>query len=64
MEAFVESDFWREARAYLSPPVEEGGLPSTLLERFLGDGAAKLLGLLRFICALSTPEAYVPDRRD
>jgi hypothetical protein len=63
MEAFVESDFWSAARAHFSPPVD-GGLPSAMLERFLGDAQDRLLALLRFMQALSTSAGYVPDRRD
>lgn len=64
MDAFVESDFWREARGDFSTPVEEAELPASLLERFLGSAGQRLLALLRFLAPLTTPAGYVPDRRD
>jgi hypothetical protein len=63
LDAFVESDFWRAARAHFSSPVVDP-LPLALLERFFGDAQARLLALLRFIQPLSTSAGYVPDGRD
>jgi hypothetical protein len=60
--AFVESAFWRAARAFLSPTVDEPGLPLSLLERFGPDEEAWLAALLRFVRPLSTPSGYVADR--
>jgi hypothetical protein len=48
-EAFVESAFWRVARAAFMPPVAPDLLPVSLLEHFAGDGEARLLTLLRFL---------------
>jgi len=48
-ETFAESAFWRAARAALVSPVAAGLLPTSLLERFEGNAAARLLGLLRFL---------------
>jgi hypothetical protein len=62
-EAFAESAFWKAARAAFSPPVAEGAVPSSLLERFAGTAHEQLAALLRFLSPLSTPEGYVPDRR-
>jgi hypothetical protein len=62
-EAFVESGFWRAARAVFSPAVAEAEVPRSLLERFGGDELEQLTALLRLLSPLSTPAAYVPDRR-
>ncbi len=63
LSAFVESIFWRAARAAFSPPADEGSFPLSLLARFGGDEETRLVALLRFIRELSTPEGYVPDQR-
>lgn len=60
---FVESDFWKGAKAAFSPPADEGGFPLSLLLRFGPDEEVRLVALLRFIRELSTPGGYVPDRR-
>jgi hypothetical protein len=62
-EAFVESDFWKVAKAYFSPAADEDGFPVTLLERFRGDEEERLIALIRFIGPLTTSKGYVPDRR-
>ncbi len=60
--AFVESAFWRAARALQSPTVDEPSLPFSLLERFGPDEGARLAALLRFVMPLSTTSGYVADR--
>ena len=55
---FVRSAFWRAARGRLRAPVDEGGLPYSLLQAFEGQGgASRLLGLLRFIRPLTSSSA-------
>jgi hypothetical protein len=61
--AFVDSAFWKAARAFLSPPVAESGLPLSLLERFGPDEEERLVALLKFVRPLSTPAGYVADLR-
>lgn len=61
--AFVESDFWKAARAFFPPPADEGGCPLSLLERFGPDEEERLGALLRFVRPLSTPSGYVCDQR-
>jgi hypothetical protein len=51
--AFVASRFWRVARAALMPPVDEARLPESLFERFAGDAAARLVGLLRLLLPIT-----------
>jgi hypothetical protein len=46
---FTATPFWQIARARLMPPVDQHRLPLSLLDRFAGDGADGLVGLLRFI---------------
>jgi hypothetical protein len=60
---FVESSFWKGAKAAFSPPADERVFPLSLLARFGVDDEARLVALLRFIRELSTPEGYVPDQR-
>jgi hypothetical protein len=60
---FVQSAFWKGAKAAFSPPADESGFPLSLLERFGPDEEVRLIALLRFIRELSTPGGYVPDQR-
>lgn len=62
-EAFVESGFWKAAKAAFSPAVAEALAPGSLLERFGGDELERLAALLRFLAPLSVPAEYAPDRR-
>jgi hypothetical protein len=48
-ERFVQTAFWRTARALLIPPVEAGRLPGSLVDRFDGWRVEGLVGLLRFL---------------
>ena len=59
LEAFARSGFWKAGRGRFSPPVDEGALPGSLLEQFLGDRRAQLLGLLRWLGPISAPPAQV-----
>ena len=59
-ECFVESAFWKAAKAAFSSPV--GEIPRSLLECFAGDDAERLAALLRLVSPMSTPADYVPDR--
>jgi hypothetical protein len=53
LSTLVESPFWRIARGFFATPLEEEQLPGALLERFQGDAAAKLIGLLKLLSPLS-----------
>lgn len=61
--AFIDSDFWKTAKAFFSPPVHEEDAPLCLLERFAQSDEERLALLLRFVRPLSTPAGYVADRR-
>jgi hypothetical protein len=47
--AFAASRFWKAASAAFMPPIDPTRLPISLLERFTGDAAAKLVALLRWL---------------
>jgi hypothetical protein len=51
---FAASRFWRGARGRFMPPVDETGLPHTLLQRFGSGGAKTVLAVLWFLGPLST----------
>ncbi len=53
-EVFVDTPLWRDQRARFLPPVEEGGLVATLLERFAGSCRTQLMGVLRLLLPLTT----------
>jgi hypothetical protein len=52
-ETFITTPFWRIARARFMPPLDHGGLPMSLLDRFSGDEADRLIALLRFLGPLT-----------
>jgi hypothetical protein len=52
-ETFVSTAFWQNARAGLATPVSTAALPASLLERFTGDPAAQLTGVLHFLTPLT-----------
>jgi hypothetical protein len=52
-ETFVSTAFWQGVRGTLREPVSTHALPASLLERFAGDRATQLLGLLRFLGPLT-----------
>ena len=53
-ELLPESRFWRGAAGTLIPPVTVQELPASLLERFAGTCAERLLSLLRWLSPIST----------
>lgn len=53
-ETVPETRFWRGAAGTLMPPVTAQELPASLLERFTGAPAERLLSLLRWLSLLST----------
>jgi len=48
-DSFTATPFWNVARATFMPPIDCQHLPASLLERFTGDDADRLVALLRFI---------------
>jgi hypothetical protein len=52
-EAFTATPFWQVARAALMPPVEHDRLPASLIDRFTGGDADRLIALLRFIAPIT-----------
>lgn len=53
-ETVVASDCWKAARSRFARPVDASTLPASLLERFSGDAAARLVGVLRLLLPLTT----------
>jgi hypothetical protein len=56
---FVRTAFWKAARARFARPVNEGGLPRELLERFTGDARVQVIATLRFLAPLTTPSTML-----
>lgn len=56
---FVESTFWKEARARFMPPLCQKTLPLSLCLNFtVEERRDRLLELLRFLCPLARPEVW------
>lgn len=55
---FATRPAWRAQRGLLgSPAVSASSLPLSLLERFVGDAETRMIGALRFLAPLTTPES-------
>jgi hypothetical protein len=52
-DTFTASPFWQIGRATFMPPVDQDRLPASLIERFTGGGAERLIALLRFIAPIT-----------
>ena len=50
--------FWRQARAHFARPVDESGLPASLLARFGGALRERLVAALKFLAPLSTRSRF------
>jgi len=48
-ERFVQTAFWKTAKAFLMPPVDAGRLPGCLVDRFDGWRVEGLVRLMRFL---------------
>lgn len=55
--AFAAMPFWKAAAGRFAAPVDPGGLPLSLLERFEGDDQQRLTALLRFLSPTTTSSA-------
>jgi hypothetical protein len=49
--------FWQVAKARFAEPLDEAGVPGTLVARFHGDRESALLGALRFVAPITTTSA-------
>lgn len=58
LESFVQSSFWKEARARFMPPVCEEFLPWSLCEVFDIQRRDRLLDLLKFLSPITTRLAF------
>jgi hypothetical protein len=54
LDRMPRTDFWKRARGWFDRPVDEGGLPGCLLERFTGTARDAVMAVLRFLSPLST----------
>lgn len=52
-ERFVASRLWRAGRSAFMPPVDVDRLPASLLERFAGSEADRLVALLRWLLPIT-----------
>lgn len=55
---FVESSFWREARARFMPPLCPKTMPLSLCVNFGVERRDRLLELLKFLAPITTPTAW------
>ena len=55
---FVESSFWKAARAGFLPPLCEQTLPWSLCALFSIERRDRLLDLLKFLAPITTPAAW------
>jgi hypothetical protein len=49
LTTFAAGPFWQAARGLFMPPIDQEGLPTSLLERFAGTVEERLVALLRFL---------------
>jgi hypothetical protein len=55
---FVESSFWRAARARFMPPLSHKTMPLSLCISFEVERRDRLLELLKFLAPITTPSAW------
>jgi len=55
---FLESSFWREARARFMPPLSHKTMPWSLCVSFEVERHDRLLDLLKFLAPMTTPAAW------
>jgi hypothetical protein len=55
---FLESSFWREARARFMPPLCLKTMPLSLCQSFEVERRDRLLDLLKFLAPITTPSAW------
>jgi hypothetical protein len=55
--SFTEGTFAQLAKASFMPPVDIASLPASLLDRFAGTAAERLIALLRFLTPLTAGAA-------
>jgi hypothetical protein len=57
-DTFTASPFWQIGRATFMPAVDQDRLPVSLIERFTGSGAERLVALLRFMGPITGGQAH------
>jgi len=58
LDVFVQSCFWREARARFMPPLCHKTMPWSLCVSFEVERRDRLLDLLKFLAPITTPSAW------
>ena len=58
LSTFVESSFWKAARARFMPLLCQRTLPWSLCARFVVERRDRLLELLKFLAPITTPAAW------
>jgi hypothetical protein len=53
LATFTATQFWRLAAAAFMPPVDQKRLPASLLERFPGEAADRLIAVLRLLSPIT-----------
>lgn len=56
-EVFVQTDFWKVARARLAPVLQGAALPGSLLGQFLGEWPERVVAVLKFLAPLNAGSA-------
>jgi hypothetical protein len=57
-DTFTASPFWQIGRATFMPAVDQDRLPVSLIERFTGSGAERLMALLHFMGPITGGQAH------
>ena len=57
LERFACCPFWRVSSGLFATPVDGSRLPASLLERFVGEEAERLVSMLRFLLPISVGSA-------
>lgn len=55
---FVNSSFWREARARFMPPLDQHAMPLSLCLSFAVEQRQRLMALLRFLAPITPPATW------
>jgi hypothetical protein len=58
LTTFVDSSFWKEARARFMPPLCQETMPLSLCVSFAVERRDRLLDLLQFLAPITTPAAW------
>jgi len=57
--AFIAGEFWQRQRANFMPPLDEGRLPASVLERFSGDFFQRLTATLLWLAPIGEQSRFM-----